>query len=86
MKRFVAILVILGGSYQIAVAAGVPEKVEEILPEDAPTSAAVAGRFAERPPTEAGYPLGILRRMREKLAGTHDTPGKAPEKAEGNGH
>lgn len=84
MTRFLAILVILAGTYQIAVASGLPEKVEEMIPE--PTgSAAVAGRFVERPPTEAGYPVGILVKMREKLSAK---PGEkpVPEPSEGNGH
>ncbi|MGR3452399.1 hypothetical protein [Pseudooceanicola sp.] len=84
MKRVVAICVILVGSLQIAVAAGVPEKVEELLPEDQPTSAAVAGRFAERPPTEAGYPVEILVKMRQKLAG-ETAPPREPD-APDNGH
>jgi len=85
MKRGIAIVVILLGSLQIAVAAGVPEKVEELLPEDENTSAAVAGRFAERPPSEAAYPLHILLKMRRKLAGEPAEAAPAPAPAD-NGH
>lgn len=88
MRRFLAIVIILIGTFQIAIAAGVPEKVEELLPEDT-GSAAVAGRFPERPPSEAGYPTDILLKMRQKLSGAPTEPPAAvaaPEKIEGNGH
>ena len=88
MRRFLAIVIILIGTFQIAIAAGVPEKVEELLPEDT-GSAAVAGRFPERPPSEAGYPAEILLKMRQKLSGPLAEPPAAvaePQKIEGNGH
>ncbi|WP_375689930.1 hypothetical protein [Pseudooceanicola sp. LIPI14-2-Ac024] len=90
MKRLLALLLMLAAGAQIVLAASAPAEKEE-MPEDEPeiTSAAVAGRFDKRPPTEVGYPVDILLRMRQKLSGEYSlgTDGaEAPAEEPKNGH